>query len=94
MLDQLLSPQIINQLNAEIGDIVRDAIQKATRTPAANSETPVAPGYLNQIKAQKYVGSKALLEKLEVNGLGRFMIDGTIRYKVSELDEFMEIFRC
>ena len=51
------------------------------------------PGYLNQSKAQKYVGSKALLIKLEDNGLGRFVIDGTIRYRITEIDDTMDLFR-
>lgn len=83
------APQAMaEQIGTEVERYINSLVSQIKK-----SQEKEVRGYLNQTKAQKYVGSKALLEKLEHNGLGRFVIDGTIRYKVADIDDAMDLFR-
>ncbi|WP_076645643.1 hypothetical protein [Latilactobacillus sakei] len=93
MIDKLLSPQIVNQLIEEITTVVIDTARNIVPSQSSAREQEKIDGYLNKTDAQKFVGSKSLLIKLEKNGLGRYVIDGTIRYKVEDIDEIMDMFK-
>lgn len=89
----ILSDEASQELAEQVWQKVEELAKSIVLKPRGVQDKPTISGYLNQGKAQKYVGSKALLEKLEQNGLGRYVIDGTIRYKVADIDEAMDLFR-
>lgn len=88
VLTEEVPQAMAEQIGAEVERYINSLVSQIKKA----QEKEVC-GYLNQTKAQKYVGSKALLEKLENNGLGRYVIDGTIRYKVADIDDAMDLFR-
>lgn len=89
----ILSDEASQELAEQVWQKVEELAKSIVLKPRGVQGKPIISGYLNQGKAQKYVGSKALLEKLEQNGLGRCVIDGTIRYKVADIDDAMDLFR-
>lgn len=89
----ILSDEASQELAEQVWQKVEELAKSIVLKPRGVQDKPIISGYLNQGKAQKYVGSKALLEKLEQNGLGRYVIDGTIRYKAADIDEAMDLFR-
>ncbi|WP_373786851.1 hypothetical protein [Jeotgalibaca porci] len=88
VLTEEVPQAMAEQIGAEVERYINSLVSQIKK-----AQEKEVRGYLNQTKAQKYVGSKALLEKLENNGLGRYVIDGTIRYKVADIDDAMDLFR-
>lgn len=93
MIESLLGTAVADELRQDVIAMVRQSVNEAMPKQTNKQSDRVLTGYLNQTKAAKYVGSKALLAELETEGLGRYRIKGTIRYKITDLDEFMEMFR-
>lgn len=89
----ILSDEASQELAEQVWQKVEELAKSIAIKPRGTQDKPTISGYLNQTKAQKYAGSKALLKKLEQNGLGRYVIDGTIRYKVADIDDAMDLFR-
>lgn len=90
---KMIADEIVAQAR-EIAKQMSSSVNQPTSQKTFQKEIkPMPSGYLNQSKAREYVGSRALLEKLEENGLSRFVVDGTVRYRISEIEEVMEIFR-
>lgn len=91
MLKSLFGDEALESFKEDVSNIVFTLIMK--NRPRTKPENKIINGFCNQQTAFEYVGSRKTLKVLEDNGLSRYEVDGMVRYKVSEIDEVMEIFR-
>lgn len=91
MLKSLFGAEALESFKEDVSNMVFTLIMK--NRPNIQPDKKILNGYCNQATAVEYAGSRKTLAVLEKNGLSRYEIDGMVRYKVSEIDEVMEIFR-
>lgn len=88
----IFSNEVIDELKTEIVSAVADMLINKKFDNSERDEI-IEPIFVDQKTANKLCGSRSTREALEKAGLSRFKIEGKTRYKISEIEDIMEVFR-